>query len=428
MTSCNSSDEMHHNRHKNILRIVRQITTLDNDQVGSLLTPSKFDSNGKKRRDSVGTVTDTTSESTGMDDAKQTRRERKKLKKAGNSNTKLRREVESFPKEELDFVSEAIHLSIHESKGAWEGTYVYDHKKDSVNTLDRTNMEETVTFEYDMTSSSVDDLVVKLPDNLTPRQRRTLKKYSTPINHSSYGGGSKKYSPNALNPGAADPFDGVDPAVFFRLGIEVVNPVKNSKARKDLIVKLIAAIRDDLDVIYREDMETDMREEGFWRWAGKTAMHVMKETRKTLDWATGQKINEPQAEEFMSENDEPGFKEVDSEDSLGSDDKVSNVPRLKREASVEEPMPLSPKFPNWKTVTASKKAQLPKKKAKKMTMSFASFVGASKPFEPVQEEEGGEDFNEMITRYQQTRAGERNIGRGGANETDQRRGGRMWLK
>lgn len=403
MTSCNSSDEMHHNRHKEILRIVRQINALDIDH----LTPSKLDSNARGRRESSASfLTDTASESTGLEDPKQTRRERKKLKKTGNSNTKLRREIESFPKEDLDMVSEALHLSIHESKGAWEGTYIYNHKKDSVNTRDRIVGDDAVIVEYEM--GTVDDLSVKLPNDLTPRQRRTLKKFSTPINHSSYGGGSKKYSSSAMHPEANDPFDGVDPDIFFRLGIEVVNPIKNSKARKDLIVKLIAAVREDLEIIYREDLETGMREEGFWRWAGKTAMHVMKETRRTLDWATGQKINEPRPEEFLDEVTKPNLSEADPETPSSE---APKTPRFKREASVEE----SPS-PTWKTVTASKKAQVSKKKTKRTTMSFANFVGASKPFEAVQEEEGGEDLHEMVSRYQLTRAGERNIGRGGAAE------------
>lgn len=421
---------MHHNRHKEILRIVRQISALDIDQLGSILPPGKASHDEKGRRESTttistgtGTATDTASESTGMEEAKLTRRERKKSKKNGNSTPKARRDVESFPMEELDFVSEALHLSVHESKGAWQGTYVYDHKQESFDARCAIEEEEPQTPESEMTSS-VHDLAVRAPTGLTPRQRKTLKKYMPPINHSSYGGGSRKFSPHALLQDATDPFNGVDPAIFFRLGVEIVNPVKNSKARKDLVAKLVAAVKEDIEIITREDKETEMREAGFWRWAGKTAWHVMKETRRTLDWATGQKINDPRPGDVVEDDIGIGFAESDIDKPKLPEPETPDLPRTKREAVVEES---SSPSPNWKTVLSKKSGVASKKKVKRgptTTLTFNNF-NSRKLFDPVKEEaqvdEECDDMNEMLTRYQQQISGERNVGSGSRPATPDHR-------
>ena len=151
---------------------------------------------------------------------------------------------------------------------------------------------------------------------LTPRQRRNAKRISTPAKHASYGGGSRKYLYKQET--TPDVFDGVDPEIFFRLGVTIIDPPKNSVARKDLVTKLVAAVKDDLQVIAQETTEAELREEGFWRWAGKTAWYNIMDLRKTLDWATGQKIDPlihrpsydfsapPVFDEEGLENDVPG--------------------------------------------------------------------------------------------------------------------------
>jgi hypothetical protein len=230
-----------------------------------------------------------------------TRKERKKAKKAGNGSAKDRRSVEAFPREELDFISEAIHLTVHESKGAWEGTYIYD-SKEQTSEEDKSVIIGDGVPEYeegDAFAEQSDSLSVKAPYEMTPRQRKIVKTFNTPISHSSFGGGSRKYTPNRDK--ESDLYDGLNSQIFFRLGIEVVNPQVNSKSRKEIVARLVAAVKEDLDIIIREDAESAMREEGFWRWAGKTAYDHIKRTRETFDWATGQKKG-PQRAEY-SEDD-----------------------------------------------------------------------------------------------------------------------------
>lgn len=187
--------------------------------------------------------------------------------------------MEAFPKEDTDFISEAIHLSIHETKGGWQGTYIYDSKQQQV----EHSISEVKEVEglIDQTAN----LSVKAPShpnptNLTPRQRRNVKKCSTTVKHAGYHGGSRKFLPNGLS---EDPLDGLDPQIFFRLNIEI-NPAKNPVARKDLVAKLVAAVKSDLAILAQEDTESDMRAGGFWRWAGKSAWAAIMKRREELDW------------------------------------------------------------------------------------------------------------------------------------------------
>jgi len=292
---------MHHNRHKEILRITRQISALDEASSSS----SRLGSFGKARRESyttasTSTPTDTSSE-TFSGEQKLTRKERKKAKKAGNGTSKDRRSVEAFPQDELDFISEAIHSSVHESKGAWEGSYNYS-KREPLTVADSSSNfdEEAIEYEeFEAFTEQSDSFSVKALHDMTPRQRKIIKKFTTPINHSSFGGGSRKYTPDRDM--GSDLYNGVDPQIFFRLGIEVINPQANSKARKDLIIKLVTAVKEDIDIIAREDAESAMREEGFWRWAGKPAYEYIKRTREDFDWATGQKKGPPRREDFIDD-------------------------------------------------------------------------------------------------------------------------------
>lgn len=284
---------MHHNRHKEILKLLRQISALDGTTiVASSHLGAKIGAQAGARRGSFTTVsttspTDTSSDST-AGDPKTTKKARKKAKKAANNKIKSKTTVEAFPREEVDFISESIHLTVLESKGCWEGTYVYNSNKDTSPCSDHNNDEtESEIFEVEDEEDIVGEvedlngLNVKAAYEMTPRQRKIIKKFTTPINHSSFGGGSRKYAPDSVK--KSDLYLGVDTQVFVRLGVEVVAPLVNSKARKELVGRLVAAVKEDLDIIEREELETLMRKEGFIRWAGKTALHHMEMTRLGID-------------------------------------------------------------------------------------------------------------------------------------------------
>lgn len=125
---------MHHNRHKEILKLVRQIISIDEET--SLKPTRRAISSIKSHQVSPSTSSDTANDTAndtcndtaseagteiaaseiGMEDMKITRRERKRAKKNGTMTSKARLDVEAFPVEETDLISAALHGKVHESK------------------------------------------------------------------------------------------------------------------------------------------------------------------------------------------------------------------------------------------------------------------------------------------------------------------------
>ncbi|KAH8792873.1 hypothetical protein F5882DRAFT_352490 [Hyaloscypha sp. PMI_1271] len=424
---CNSSDEMHHNRHKEILKVIRELSALD--QANAMLSPGYAFSGSKPRRGSTLTTntnafTDTSSESVGGETSKMTRRERKKAKKSGNNSTsKDRRSVEAFPKEELDFVSEALHLSVHESKGAWEGTYIYDHKQPESEESGAIVDDADIDTDIDSVAGQIDNLSVKSPENMTPRQRKTVKKFTSSINHSSYGGGSRKFS-SQTSP-KTDPFDGLDPKIFFRLGVEVEYPLKNSKTRKELVTKLVAAVKEDIEIIEREEAESAMREEGFWRWAGKAAYNAILQTRQELDWATGQKKGAPRIDFFPED-------EMESEDleaKVVGETILDEVIQAPEKAAEEEnewqqvgKASMAPALKELKVYV--KKVAVTKKNVLKKVQPLPDASNFNDSTDFIEEESAG-DVDEMVKRYSQRLAGKRDLGGNSPTCDPKKREGRL---
>lgn len=311
---CNTSDEMHHTRHKEILIILREINAYDqaNFFLDSQLIRRK-DGAEKKRGDSETTseATDAISEIS-FEEETLTRRERKKAKKLGARN---RRNIEVYSQEELNNISEALHGQVHESKGAWEGTYAYENRRVETSL---TGSEAVEDDDEDCDPYAVQPAIqasnkgYKTPNFPTPKQQRAAKKSATTtgFKQAKLRGHQQKLTlDTAYN---NDPYAGLEPDIFYRLGIDV-NLLPNPKARKDLVRKLIVAIENDLQVIRREEEEAAIREEGFWRWAGRSAYRNILEYRKTFDWATGQKITsmKTEAEIFGEELDDEHVDETE---------------------------------------------------------------------------------------------------------------------
>ncbi|TGO15722.1 hypothetical protein BTUL_0036g00120 [Botrytis tulipae] len=288
---CNTSDEMHYTRHKEIQAIIREITTFDQTDLslGSQMMKRK-DGADKKRTDSETTseATDAISEMS-LEEENLTRRERKRAKKLG---AKTRRNVVVCSQDEINGISEALHGQIHESKGAWEGTYAYDNRRADISSATAGPVGEE-DEEYDAYAvqppTPVSNKYYKTPNFPTPKQQRAAKRLNTvtPLRQSKLRGHQQRFTPETAYKN--DPYGGINPEVFCRLGIDV-KPSSNPKPRKELIEKLIAAIQNDLHVIRKEEEEAVIREEGFWRWAGRNAFRNILEYRKMFDWATGQKI------------------------------------------------------------------------------------------------------------------------------------------
>jgi len=81
-------------------------------------------------------------------------------------------------------------------------------------------------------------------------------------------------------------YEGLDPAIFQRMGVATEG---GGKARREAVKRLLEAVKNDLEICDREKIEKGIREEGFWRWAGRNAWNNMQSVREELDWATGQR-------------------------------------------------------------------------------------------------------------------------------------------
>ena len=281
------------------MKLVRKISALDNDNTVTFTLTAPGNENQHHSAMNADAYTTTDSSDILEDEAKPRRGERKKAKKMGSAGaTHERKDMEVFRQVDLDFISEALHLIVHESKGGLFNSYTYGERPCEI------EVEAAEISDVEMVTEST-GCNTKPIAFMTPRQRRNEKKTTTLFNVQSFSGGSRKFSPNCGL--AKDPYNGLDPNIFDRLGVQVVDPPHNSVARKALIAQLITAIKEDFETIRHEDMEIKLRSEGFWRWAGKKAYHaIMVINREEIDWATGMSIKkglvrEPIADEEVEE-------------------------------------------------------------------------------------------------------------------------------
>jgi hypothetical protein len=289
VVSCAHAHEMHHARHKDILKIMRKLAEIDDDIAGFLaekitLHMSNIRSNAQglqvAQTAGAGDVLESTETLPILRRAK-----RKKAKKMGGLDTPNKRwDVEAFSRHDTDFISQAIHLVVHEGKGAWKGGNIYDII--SRENQSRQNDDEDI----ESLAETFAELTLK---SATPnsKQKKNTKMLSAVTKASYIHGSAKKYSPKGSP--KIDPYDGLDPQIFTRLGIKALDLPKSSSTRKDFMRKLIAHVKEDLVIQAQEIAEAKMREDGFWKWAGRGAYHLIMKNRESMDWATGVRRSEP---------------------------------------------------------------------------------------------------------------------------------------
>jgi hypothetical protein len=112
------------------------------------------------------------------------RSERKKAKKIGGpSASKKLKDMEAFRREETDFISKAIHLTVYESKGAWEGANVYGECPPKI------EEDEAEPKERDAESVAESMAVLSFkPAELTSKQKRLAKRSALFNNRTEYRG------------------------------------------------------------------------------------------------------------------------------------------------------------------------------------------------------------------------------------------------
>ncbi|KMU81793.1 hypothetical protein CISG_02810 [Coccidioides immitis RMSCC 3703] len=79
--------------------------------------------------------------------------------------------------------------------------------------------------------------------------------------------------------------------ILDKLSVKPPSP-KDSRRRRTLMCSLIEAILGDFEFLANEARETLKRAAGYWRFANKRTYLAMTQNNKTINWETGEKINE----------------------------------------------------------------------------------------------------------------------------------------
>lgn len=327
---------MQYARHKSILKIMRKLAELDEEIAKYLADKIALQVPNVKSQQgsSLGAARQSDNLKTDNGSPILSRSEKKMAKKAAGvlDSASRRQEVELFSQNDTNFISAAIHLAISKGKGAWEGKNTCDafSHQDEPTQIDDEAESEAKSF-----VNAIDSLSLK-PTATNSKQKRNAKKLLAVEKARHVRGNMKGYSPK--KPTQDDLIEGLDPQIFLRLGIKNIDPPKSSAVRKELIRKLTAVIKEDLAIQAQEKAEAKIREESFWRWAGRGAYNLIMKNREGIDWATGVKRSSnnwrtrlqglgPQApgEIIEAEDDIEGGNPAD-DDALPNDDPLDDAP------------------------------------------------------------------------------------------------------
>lgn len=228
-----------------------------------------------------------------------TRKQKKNARKlAANASRVL--DAQIFTADDLAFVSEALYLKMDWGKS---GDILADKEagqqsKDTGPRLRAGDIEENQGISKDVRYNN--------------RLHHTADKISTPKKGPRMVTRTNKFTNFRVKDSPGSPFTasdlilGLDPQIFQRLGVQVNHAAHDAKERRELVMKLAIAITEELDITEREDRETQLREEGFWRYVSKHTFEALTELHQRFSWSTGQiKKNKNQKTEVRAEDDQP---------------------------------------------------------------------------------------------------------------------------
>ncbi|KFY00104.1 hypothetical protein V490_01482 [Pseudogymnoascus sp. VKM F-3557] len=75
---------------------------------------------------------------------------------------------------------------------------------------------------------------------------------------------------------------------FARVGINYENKNDTSRVRGVIVLKLANKILEDMTIMRREEYETQIREAGFWRFVNRAAAQNIQEAHEDFSWVTGE--------------------------------------------------------------------------------------------------------------------------------------------
>lgn len=158
----------------------------------------------------------------------------------------------------------------------------------------------------------------------------------------------------------------------------------------------------------------------------QAAFYAIKETRETLDWATGMKIDEKweKAAGFIDPATGMNYYEDEDETVITEPEPMEVDAPAKKGNTLKKGTTKGRTSSEWETVV-SKRTDTTKKKPPRLTKTLRPPEPATNHSNDTKDEEG-DDVDDMVQRYQQRVAGTRNVGSfNQGSVADGRLGGRM---
>ncbi|KAL3427397.1 hypothetical protein PVAG01_00906 [Phlyctema vagabunda] len=319
---CLMSDQMHHSRHKDILTLVRKIKELDQAEANRVAPYAKKQDedspSGMRRRRSLAEATVETDSDLLSEPSRLSKREKKRQRRSGGSAGPTRVATEVFTKDDMEFVDEALHFLPSDGRAL-----VAPSTNDPPRRPGTRNAKEVMRLPRSNTTSS------NQKSSHYVNNSRTA--YLSKIHRHGNQGKSSRLSKRNL-----DICGEVDSEIFSRLGVELVSPYLSSR-RKELVVKLVEAVKNDLEVVDQEEVEAHFRELAFYRWAGRGARIAMEEAHKNYDWATGLLSKNYQTSDVELPNVQDTINETEADDPHSMRRLANSSDELQVEGNSEDP-------------------------------------------------------------------------------------------
>ena len=295
---CATADEMHIKRHREIAHIVQSIRKYDDENTLSMHGSSRRKSNECKAvaNSDLDGVSDSLSQLSTTEQKPLTRKQRKDAKKLTKKAIKLKTDSTNITKDEVDFISEAIHQKIVTGKGS---NFIEDgHSPDADGEMKGVTpeiLENNIAFNkfqrnkfYGKRNRTIEEArIYGLRDSTVCKRALSKTECVMP---------KKEIKVNL------GPVKSLDISIFDRLGIPIHVGHDNSRKRKDLIKKLAVDIQADLDVIEREESETRIREAGFWRFVNRHTLENMRDLHEGFSWSTGELVKQKKLQKSSEKN------------------------------------------------------------------------------------------------------------------------------
>lgn len=337
---------MHFKRHATIARQVKLIKNYDKENA---LSQPKFERRktqalqGEDDNVIEGSVTESPSISIASNDYGfnskldgLTKKQKKALRKTEKMVKQVREDLDSVTKEEIDHVSEAIHLKAHGGKSASFADFQNDEDLPFGEGICPKLVADNLFFTTHQRRKYYGKSMKKSEEEVAPTPTSAL--VPTPVKTPRHRYGTEPRPAFKGTPSSPeDPLDLVDVKIFERLGVPVTLGGDNSKKRRDFIKKLAVLIKEDLEIDQKELDDSRMRQAGFWRFVSSETLENLVELHKGFVWSTGELKNKEKYGENLKVTKQALTVEEEHIDLVGDNGAVKKVAAdLEPEGVVED--------------------------------------------------------------------------------------------